>query len=138
MVSSPTGGEPVVGEFWPSYRRSLCLTRKHALPSILLSGEKRCTYGCGCSGTPVAKRVTSVSSAESNRAYFEKDKRMRPFSNSDYIKLAGEIVADRENTTPLLSTVASPVAQGPTFTSVGGDFSPNPGQCSSLGLAVRG
>lgn len=50
MDSTPSGCEPVVGVVWPSCCRSLRLAQKHSLTSILLPGERRCTYGCGCSG----------------------------------------------------------------------------------------
>ncbi len=75
MDSPPSGSEPAVGEVRPSGRRSLCLARKHALPTILLAGGRRCAYVCGCASTPVAKRTAlRISSTESDRTYTKKSK----------------------------------------------------------------
>lgn len=41
--SAPSGSEPVSGEVRPSCSRSLFLAQKPSVPSILLSGERRCT-----------------------------------------------------------------------------------------------
>ncbi|KAI5108305.1 hypothetical protein C0J45_1899, partial [Silurus meridionalis] len=48
---------------------SLRLARKHSLPSVLFSGERRCTYGCGCVSPPMAKRsALRISSSKFDRA----------------------------------------------------------------------
>ncbi|XP_048059471.1 uncharacterized protein LOC125276089 [Megalobrama amblycephala] len=136
MDSPPSGSEPVVGEVRPSCRRSLRLARKHSLPSILLSGERRCTYGCGCSGTPMAKRTTlRVSSTESDHTNITKSKGMRSLSYTNCPKLAREVVADGDNSASMRPALAAPVAQGPPLSSARRDFSPRPEQSGTLGLA---
>ncbi|CAM4736218.1 unnamed protein product, partial [Leuciscus chuanchicus] len=127
MDSPLSGSEPAVGEVRPS-----------CLPSILLSGERRCAYGCGCSGAPVAKRTTvRVSSTESDRSNFKKGKGVWSLCNNDCPELAREVVVDGDNSTSLRPAMASPVTQRPSLTSARGDFSPSPRQSGSLGLACE-
>ncbi|XP_055053994.2 uncharacterized protein [Misgurnus anguillicaudatus] len=136
MDSPPGGGESAVAEVRPSCRRSLRLARKHSLPSILLSSKRRCTYGCGCSSTPVAKSsVVRVPPTEPDCANSKKDKRARTFGNTDRSTLARQDLAGGDNAVAMRPAVASPAAQGPSVTSARRDFPSCPGQNSSLGLA---
>ncbi|XP_016391105.1 uncharacterized protein LOC107726115 [Sinocyclocheilus rhinocerous] len=116
--------------------RSLRLARKHALPTILLAGKRRCAYGCGCASAPVAKRTAlRISSAESDRTYTKKSKGMWSLSHTERPEMAREIVADGDNAAPVRPALAAPAAQRPPLTSARADLSPSPGQSGSLGLA---
>lgn len=99
-----SGSEPVVEKILPSCYRSLHLTQKHSLPSIFLSGERQCTYGCGGFRATTAKRIAlRVSSMyqQSDRTNTKIRKRMRSLSHTDRPKLAREIVADGDNPAPV-------------------------------------
>ncbi|XP_052430666.1 uncharacterized protein LOC127971591 [Carassius gibelio] len=53
-ASSP-GGEADMAEIRPGGRRSLRLAGKRPMSSVLLSGRRKCTIGCGCFSPPMAK-----------------------------------------------------------------------------------
>lgn len=104
LDSPSSGSEPVVEKILPSCFRSLQLSQKHSLPSIFLSGERRCTYGCGGFSATTAKRIAlRVSSTyqQSDRTNTKIRKGMQSLSHTDHCKLAREIVADGNNPAPV-------------------------------------
>ncbi|XP_073683991.1 uncharacterized protein [Garra rufa] len=136
MDTPPSGSGSVVEEIRPRGRRSLRIARKQSLPSILLASARRCAYGCGCSSVPMAKRTAlRIPSAKSDHTNSKKGKTVRPLSHTDCPELAGETVADGDNSALSRPALASSAAQRPSLTSARGDISPRPGQSCSLGLA---
>ncbi|XP_059400135.1 uncharacterized protein LOC132131953 [Carassius carassius] len=55
LEASSPGGEADMAEIRPGGRRSLRLAGKRSMSSVLLSGRRKCTIGCGCFSPPMAK-----------------------------------------------------------------------------------
>lgn len=77
MDTSPTSGGSNLGEVWQGCHRSLHLTGEHKVSALQTDtfSQGRSAFGCGCAGTPVARRVVlRISTAESNFSHQSKRK----------------------------------------------------------------
>nr|XP_055071026.1 uncharacterized protein LOC129451681 [Misgurnus anguillicaudatus] len=136
VETPPSGDAHVVAEIRPGSRRSLRIARKRAMPSVLLSGGRRCTAGCGCSSPRVARRVTlRVPSVEPDRADTTESSGRQACNDSDRTTLAGQTMDCGDRATTIRPTVAITSAQRSSLTSTGGNISPLPSETNSLGLA---
>lgn len=126
MGAPPTGGGSDLGDVWQGGRRSLRLAGKCKVSAVFLSQGRKCAFGCGCAGAPVAERVAlRISSAESNFSHTGKSKRKRIISPSDSPSLVAEAVGGRDCPAPSGRALATPVAQGPAVASGGQIFHPH-------------
>ncbi|XP_042579387.1 uncharacterized protein LOC109090184 [Cyprinus carpio] len=123
----PAGGGSDLGDLWQGCR-SLCLAGKCKVTAVFLSQGRKCAFGCGCAGAPVAECVAlHIPSAESYFSHPRKSKRKRIISPSDSPSLAGEAVGGRDCPAPSVRALAAPVAPGHAVASGEADFSSTPG-----------
>nr|XP_055041679.1 uncharacterized protein LOC129429181 [Misgurnus anguillicaudatus] len=137
-VETPSsGGEPVMAKVRSGCRRSLRLARKRSMPSVLLSGGRKCTAGCGCSSPPMAKRASvCVSPSELNLPHSSQSEVTISVTNSDSPALAISTLGGRDSSTLVRSAVAPPPTEGPPVSGGGGGNLPSSSRhVSPLGLA---
>lgn len=136
-VETPSsGGEPVMAEVRSGCRRSLRLARKRSMPSVLLSGGRKCTAGCGCSSPPMAKCASvCVSPSKLNLPHSSQSEGTMSVTNSDSPALAISTLGGRDSSTLVRSAVAPPPTEGPPVSGGGGNLPSSSRHVSPLGLA---
>ncbi|XP_047663485.1 uncharacterized protein LOC113652359 [Tachysurus fulvidraco] len=135
-VETPSsGGEPGMAEVRSGCRRSLRLARK-TLSSVFLSGGRKCTVGCGCSGPSVAGRASvCISPSELNLPHFSQSEGAVPVIDSDSPMLAIPTLGGGDSPTIVGAAVAPPPTGGPFVSGGRGDLPSSSGHVSPLGLA---
>ncbi|XP_052450263.1 uncharacterized protein LOC128011656 [Carassius gibelio] len=134
-ASSP-GGEADMAEIRPGGRRSLRLAGKRPMSSVLLSGRRKCTIGCGCFSPPMAKcPAVCISPSEPDFTHSSQGEGNGIVADTDSPTLAFQTLGGRDCSTTVGSAVAPPSPEGPPVTSGGGNLPSSPRQDSSLGLA---
>ena len=136
MGPQPPGSGTGMGEIRPGVRRSLRIAGKRTVSSVLIPGARRCTSGCGCAGSPVAKRAAlRISPSQSDISHSGESEGTASVHHLDSPPLARETLASGDSPVAFSAALAAPVTQGPSVPSERRNLPSSPRPHGSLGLA---
>ncbi|XP_063050161.1 uncharacterized protein LOC134444913 [Engraulis encrasicolus] len=132
----PTSNNTGVAEVRAGNRRSLRLERKRTMPSLFLPSRRKCTTGCGCTSSPVAKRqAVRISTSQHDIPHSSQSQGTAPVTNLDSPVLAIQTLGSRDSTDVGEPPVAPPHTERLSLSGERRDLPPTPREVGSMGLA---
>ncbi|XP_030000932.1 uncharacterized protein LOC115426842 [Sphaeramia orbicularis] len=136
VEASPTGGATDLAEIRPGRRRSLRLSRRHSLPTVLLPVRCERTARRGRSGPPLAECPSLCFSAtQPDLSDSGQSAGAEAVTNFGCSSVAIQTLDSRDNAASGGRAMAAPHTQGSSFPGAGRDFSSSPRPPLSVGLA---
>ncbi|XP_049927771.1 uncharacterized protein LOC126407128 [Epinephelus moara] len=134
-TSSPSCGSGV-SEIRPGCRRSVRIAGKRTVSSVFLPGRRKCTIGCGCIGSPVARSpIVRVPSPQPDFPHSSQSEGAGFVTDPDSTTVAIQTLGGGDSAAAVGPAMAPPATQGPLVPGRGGDLPSPPRTGGTLGLA---